>query len=202
MNPTIEPVRLAVRRWSRQVVGHSKPWLELAVALHRKACALSMPYFELRYVAARSRLARISLACAAVAILPLTAHAQPSGRVVALATQTPDAGGDARVDDRLRNALEDIEGIDLAKYPAVDLETVQLAIDCVDETPRCLRAVAERVGADVLLAPSVEFKGGQGRLKYPLLRRVWGRQAEVGCAPQSRHAAQRRDDRRDSGDGG
>jgi hypothetical protein len=39
--------------------------------------------------------------------------------------------------------------------PALDLPSLQLALDCVGETPSCLAIAAERTGADALVAPTL-----------------------------------------------
>lgn len=79
-------------------------------------------------------------------------------RVVALPVPADTKGG-ADIDRALRSALESLEDVELGPRPALDLEAVQLAIDCVDETPECLRQVARRLDAQILIAPSLTTKG-------------------------------------------
>jgi hypothetical protein len=43
----------------------------------------------------------------------------------------------------------------------LDLVTVQLALDCVGETPKCLEAVAAQANVDVLISPTLEQEGGE-----------------------------------------
>jgi len=46
--------------------------------------------------------------------------------------------------------------VNVAARPGMDLNAVQLAIDCVSETPQCLRAVANQTQTQVLIAPSLQ----------------------------------------------
>ena len=64
---------------------------------------------------------------------------------------------------RLARALDPVLAEQLGKLtqltvvasPALDLPSVQLALDCVGETPSCLALAAERSGAEGVLSPSL-----------------------------------------------
>jgi len=43
----------------------------------------------------------------------------------------------------------------VVSQPALDLPSLQLALDCVGETPSCLASVAERTQSDLIIAPSI-----------------------------------------------
>jgi hypothetical protein len=94
----------------------------------------------------------------------VTAVAQAQARVVAFPTQAEGVMGAADVDRALREALE-ARKLELAPAPALDLDATQLALDCIDTSARCLRQVAERTHGDVLVAPSLERRGGQLELR-------------------------------------
>jgi hypothetical protein len=52
--------------------------------------------------------------------------------------------------------------------PGMDLNAVQLALDCVSETAQCLRTVTTQNSADVLIAPALSRTAGE--LVLTLLR--------------------------------
>jgi hypothetical protein len=111
---------------------------------------------------------RVAFACAALSALAAASVAPAraaADSVVALPAHTADGEGNGDVDAALRAALEARAGVELAPQPALDLEAVQLAIDCVADTPRCLSQVAERTHADVLIAPTVARRGEHVELR-------------------------------------
>jgi len=72
------------------------------------------------------------------------------------------------LDSVIQAALEKLAVVNIASRPGMDLNAVQLAIDCVSETPQCLRAVATQTQAQVLIAPSLQ--NTQSELVLSLLR--------------------------------
>jgi hypothetical protein len=64
--------------------------------------------------------------------------------------------GDAALESVIQAALEKLEVVNVTARPGMDLGAVQLAIDCVGETPACLRAVASQTGVQILIAPAIE----------------------------------------------
>lgn len=67
-----------------------------------------------------------------------------------------EAERDAALDAVVHAALDRMDAVQVAARPALDLQTIQLALDCVGETPSCLRAVTERLQVDVLIAPAIQ----------------------------------------------
>lgn len=65
----------------------------------------------------------------------------------------------AAVDSVLHGELGEVPALDVAALPALDLPGLQLAIDCVGETPECLRSASTQAGADGLIAPSLTKSG-------------------------------------------
>jgi hypothetical protein len=59
------------------------------------------------------------------------------------------------LDPLVSSKLSEFANVTIAARPALDLPSMQLAIDCVGETPDCLNAAAKQADADSLLAPSV-----------------------------------------------
>lgn len=72
------------------------------------------------------------------------------------------------LDSVIQAALEKLAVVKVTARPGMDLNAVQLAIDCVSETPQCLRAVANQTQAQILLAPSLQST--QSELVLSLLR--------------------------------
>jgi hypothetical protein len=61
----------------------------------------------------------------------------------------------ARVTSAVRDALEELELVELLPAPALDLDAAQLAIDCSEESAHCLGELANRMEARVVIVPSV-----------------------------------------------
>jgi hypothetical protein len=57
--------------------------------------------------------------------------------------------------------LDRMAGVQVSARPPLDLAATQLALDCIGETPACLRTVAEHAVARALLAPSIERAGDE-----------------------------------------
>jgi hypothetical protein len=72
------------------------------------------------------------------------------------------------LDSVISASLEKLEVVSVVARPGMDLSAVQLAIDCVGETPQCLRAVAKQTAAQTLIAPSVQTT--QSELVLTILR--------------------------------
>lgn len=104
--------------------------------------------------------------CAVALAEPDTQHSPNAPRAVVFTT--PD--GDARtpLDSAIATALTDLAIVSEVKRTGIDLVTVQLALDCVGETPKCLKAVTRQTDADELIAPALEQHGDE--LSLSLLR--------------------------------
>lgn len=61
----------------------------------------------------------------------------------------------AALDPVLAELVGKASQVTIVATPALDLPSLQLAIDCVGETPSCLALAAERSGSDGVLAPSL-----------------------------------------------
>src|SRR4051794_30020732 len=86
------------------------------------------------------------------------AHAQPRTQLALFKTAAEDADlGElaSAIDPVVLSALGEVAQVQINARPALDLPSMQLAIDCVGETADCLRAAARQAEADGLLAPSV-----------------------------------------------
>jgi hypothetical protein len=108
----------------------------------------------------------------AACALPLTAGVQlaaaqggvESGRLALMPSASLDASTTqlaTALDTVLLTQLETVAGVSAAARPALDLPAMQLALDCVGETPACLRAVTTQTASDSLLAPTVQVAGGE-----------------------------------------
>jgi hypothetical protein len=96
----------------------------------------------------------------AVAQAPAEAHALQPLRTLVISAHSSQGSPDAAVEREVRAELARIDQVHLLAPPPLDLEAVQLAIDCTDESAGCLREVAERMEARVLIVPSVERADG------------------------------------------
>jgi hypothetical protein len=91
------------------------------------------------------------------------ASVQP-GRLALMPTASNDAKGKelaSALDPVVLAQLEAAVGVTAAARVALDLPALQIALDCVGETPECLRAVTTQSNTDSLLAPSVESAGSE-----------------------------------------
>jgi hypothetical protein len=115
-----------------------------------------------RTCVANTMLILLRVSCAAIAWLACSASARaetPSAVVFA----PPDSGhkSDAKVVREVRAALEKNELATVLAQPPLDLDAMQLTIDCVGESAECLGKVAERSKARILIVPSImRAKGG------------------------------------------
>jgi hypothetical protein len=67
----------------------------------------------------------------------------------------------ASVDSVLLDELGSVPNLQIAARPALDLPSMQLAIDCVGETADCLSLAAKQAEADGLIAPQLRRMGDQ-----------------------------------------
>lgn len=154
----------------------------------------------------RRLLACALIACAAFALpsialaqsssVPSTATAPKSGNAnLKNAVLLSTAGTRATVgplDSVIHASLERLAVVKVSGRPGMDLNAVQLAIDCVNETPQCLRAVAKQTGAEVLIAPSLQSTPSElvlSVLRFDMaderMRRVVRRQPGTTLKPET-----------------
>ena len=93
-------------------------------------------------------------------------HVEPAPSAALFATSGAEHG-DAGLDSVVKAELERLETVRLSVQPGLDLEAVQLALDCVAQSAACLRSVAASSGVDVLIAPALVRK--EARLELTLL---------------------------------
>jgi hypothetical protein len=89
-----------------------------------------------------------------------TKAAAPLPRAALLHTTTARTGAeaerDAAVDAVVHDATDRLGVVEITARPALDLQSIQLSLDCVGETPACLLAVAKKLQVDVLIAPALQ----------------------------------------------
>jgi hypothetical protein len=96
------------------------------------------------------------------------AHAADKPQVLvfsARSRETKAHKGEGAVTREVRSAIEHLEVGELLPAPALDLEAMQLTIDCVGETASCLGQVAKQSHARVLIVPSLERSGANTTLR-------------------------------------
>ena len=99
-----------------------------------------------------------------VAVRPGLVQAQDVLRVALFKTASEDADLQslaAAIDPVLLSELGDVPQLQVAARPALDLPSMQLAVDCVGETAECLAVAAKQAQADGLIAPSVRRAGDE-----------------------------------------
>jgi hypothetical protein len=110
-------------------------------------------------VTARSaQVARCLAGVLSLALSPCALHAQAEAAERPTAALFATAGAietDAALDSALQAALDTLGVVRVTVKPGLDLEAVQLAIDCVGQSAACLYAVAAQSGVEVLIAPSL-----------------------------------------------
>jgi len=79
---------------------------------------------------------------------------------VVLATSGAEPS-DSALDTLIQSALDDLHVVNVISRPGIDLGGVLLAVDCVSETPQCLRLVTAHNGVDELIAPSLARSAGE-----------------------------------------
>ncbi|HEY2735839.1 MAG TPA: hypothetical protein VGI70_17700, partial [Polyangiales bacterium] len=104
---------------------------------------------------------------AAVTLLSLSAiraRADDPLRVALFKTASDDASLQAlaaAVDPVLLSELSNVPNLEIGARPALDLPSMQLAIDCVGETAECLTSAAKQAQAEGLIAPTVRKLGAE-----------------------------------------
>jgi hypothetical protein len=63
---------------------------------------------------------------------------------------------ESQLSDAVREAVAELDEVKLLPAPPLDLEAAQLAIDCSDESPRCMGEIATRMGAQIVIVPSLK----------------------------------------------
>jgi hypothetical protein len=63
---------------------------------------------------------------------------------------------ESELSDAVREAVAELDEVKLLPAPPLDLEAAQLAIDCSDESPRCMGEIAARMGAQIVIVPSLK----------------------------------------------
>jgi hypothetical protein len=105
----------------------------------------------------------VTVSC--VLLLPRAVHAQgagdlPHAAVFPTANSEPGLGELASALDPVVLAkLGDLQIVQVSTRPGLDLPAAEIAIDCVGETRECLSAMAQQVGAPMLIAPTVQRAG-------------------------------------------
>ena len=94
---------------------------------------------------------------------------------------------DAAIEDALRGTLRDTRRFEVMPAAALDLEAVQLAIDCPEQSARCLREAARRLKAELLWVPALSRRDGHARLKVLYF------DARSGAEPRSAEREHARD---------
>jgi hypothetical protein len=85
--------------------------------------------------------------------------------VLVIVGPTAGAGSAADLERETRAALAKLASVEVMPAAPLDLEAVQLALDCTDESVSCLAAVARKLQAQVLLVPSVTRHNGSTVLR-------------------------------------
>jgi hypothetical protein len=105
--------------------------------------------------------------------------------VLVLADQAKPGSQAAEVTKAVRDALAELEAVRLLPPPALDLEAVQLAIDCSDDSAQCLGEVATRMQAEILILPRLEAGKDSLELRITRFEKATGEAPVVAMRKQS-----------------
>jgi hypothetical protein len=106
---------------------------------------------------------RFIAACMVLWLVQLSATASAQSLRVALfkTASSPElAPLTAALDPELQAEVGKVQKVTVGAVPPLDLPSLQLALDCVGETPSCLSVATERSKVDGLLSPSLARTGG------------------------------------------
>lgn len=91
--------------------------------------------------------------------------------VLVIAPSAKSGSSEAEIIEAVRDALADFDEVKLLPPPPLDLEAVQLALDCDDESAECLGEIATRMQADVVVVPSLAARRDALELRVTCFRR-------------------------------
>jgi hypothetical protein len=109
-------------------------------------------------------LARTALALLVLNVARLSVRADDTLRIALFKTASEDASLQslaAAIDPVLLSEINRVPKLQIAARPALDLPSMQLAIDCVGETAQCLSLAAKQAEAEGLVAPMVRRIGAE-----------------------------------------
>jgi hypothetical protein len=106
---------------------------------------------------------RFIAACLVLWMVQLSAAASAQSLRIALfkTASSPElAPLTAALDPEIQAEVGKLQKVSVGAVPPLDLPSLQLALDCVGETPSCLSVATERSKVDGLLSPSLARTGG------------------------------------------
>jgi hypothetical protein len=106
---------------------------------------------------------RVIAACIVLWSMQLSAAASAQSLRIALfkTASSPElAPLTAALDPELQAEVGKLQKVSVGAVPPLDLPSLQLALDCVGETPDCLSVATERSKVDGLVSPSLARTGG------------------------------------------
>lgn len=107
---------------------------------------------------------RLIATCVVLWLVQLSAAAQAQTLRIALFKSTSSSSEltplAAALDPVLQAEVGRVQEVSIAALPPLDLPSLQLALDCVGETPSCLSVASERSKVEGLLSPSLARSGG------------------------------------------
>jgi hypothetical protein len=90
-----------------------------------------------------------------LATIGAPAQAESLRSTVVLRARADQKGDDAKAYAEVVSALRALHVADVLAEAPLDLEAVQLAIDCMEDSARCMREVAKRTHARVVIVPAL-----------------------------------------------
>jgi hypothetical protein len=105
----------------------------------------------------------ISVPAVACSLIGTTAHADALARddtpsVLVIAAPAKPGSAEADVTEAVRDALAENSEVKLLPPSPLDLDAVQLAIDCTEESAHCMAEIATRMEADIVVIPSLKAR--------------------------------------------
>jgi hypothetical protein len=92
-------------------------------------------------------------------------------RVLVIAAKAKPGSAEAELIDAVRAALADLPEVRLLPPSPLDLEAVQLSIDCTDESAQCFGEIATRMEAEIVVVPSLKRRADTLELRVECYER-------------------------------
>lgn len=110
-------------------------------------------------------------------------QAPPS--VLVIATQAEEGSAEAKVLASVREAVGALDAVELLPPAPLDLEAVQLAIDCSDESAECFGEIATRMQAQIVIVPALKRRSDSLELHIKLFDKRTGAQPTSALRKQA-----------------
>jgi hypothetical protein len=106
-------------------------------------------------------------------------------KVLIIGAPAKPGSAEAEVTEAVRAALAELSEVELLPPSPLDLEAVQLAIDCTDESSQCLGEIATRMNAEILIIPSLKVRAESLELRLRCFKQSPRREVTTAMRKQA-----------------